>query len=33
MSDRVLLDVIFTEMLEVPADKTRDTASLIDRFV
>lgn len=32
MSDRVLLNAIFNEVLEVPEDKTRDTASLIDRW-
>jgi histidyl-tRNA synthetase len=32
MSDRVLLNAIFTEVLELPEDKIRATAGLIDRW-
>lgn len=32
MSDRVLLDAIFSEILEVPADRTRAVAGLLDRW-
>src|SRR5690606_7768353 len=32
MSDRVLLNAIFTEVLEVPAEQTRQVAGLLDRW-
>lgn len=32
MSDRVLLNAIFTEILQIPADQTRPVAGLLDRW-